>query len=203
MWAGENFEDTVDYLVVDEAGQFSLVGIMSIAHSTKNIIMLGDGAQLKQPIQGSHPDGCEVSALDYIVGENKTLPKEKGVFLPITYRLHPNICAFNSELFYEGRLHAISGNQNQNIEGVSRFSGVNLSLVDVEHWGNTNHSMEEVEVLKKIVIDLVSGNNTYKLIKDGKVTTEKITYDSIKIVAPYNAQVNRIKQVIPEVSVGQ
>ena len=202
MWAGENFEDTVDYLVVDEAGQFSLVGIMSIAHATKNIILLGDGAQLKQPIQGSHPDGCEVSALDYIVGENKTLPKEKGVFLPITYRLHPNICAFNSELFYEGRLHAISGNQNQNIEGGSRFSGVNLSLVDVEHWGNTNHSMEEVEVLKKIVIDLVSGNNTYKLFKDGKVTTAKITYDSIKIVAPYNAQVNRIKQLIPEVSVG-
>ncbi len=61
----------LDYLVIDEAGQFSLTGLLAIAHCTKNIILLGDGAQLTQPLKGSHPDGCEVSALDYIVGDAK------------------------------------------------------------------------------------------------------------------------------------
>lgn len=202
MWAGKDFEDSVDYLVVDEAGQFSLVGILSIGHATKNIVLLGDGAQLKQPIQGSHPDGCEVSALDYIVGDNKTLPKEMGVFLPVTYRLNPKICNFVSELFYDDRLNAIAGNKGQNIVGTNRFSGINLALVEVEHWGNTNHSLEEINVLKKIIEELVTGDNTFSLFKNGKITTEKITLDSIKIVSPYNAQVNRIRQMIPGIAVG-
>lgn len=202
MWADENCVDKLDYLVVDEAGQFSLVGIMSIAHSTKNLILLGDGAQLKQPIQGAHPDGCEVSALDYIVGDHQTLPKEKGVFLPITYRLHPKICSFNSELFYENRLRAIDGNQCQNILGKNRFAGKNLAYVEVDHWGNTNHSMEEVQKIQEIVKELVNNENTYTVFKDGKEVTERVTHGSIKIISPYNAQVNRLKQALPDLNIG-
>lgn len=202
MWSGKDFEDTVDYLVVDEAGQFSLVGIMSIAHVARNIILLGDGAQLKQPIQGAHPDGCEVSALDYIVGANKTLPPEKGVFLPITYRLHPNICAFISELFYESRLHAIDGNEKQIVTGNTRFSEKQLSIVEVDHFGNSNYSMEEVDAVKKIVNDLIKGDVFVTTVDGGEVRTETVNHSHIKIVAPYNAQVHRIKQVLPDVSVG-
>ena len=77
MWASGDLANSLDYLVVDEAGQFSLVGILSIAHATKNIILLGDGAQLKQPIQGSHPDGCETSALDHIVEIIRHYQKKK------------------------------------------------------------------------------------------------------------------------------
>ena len=172
------------------------------SHTLLNIILLGDGAQLKQPIQGSHPDGCETSALDHIVGENKTLPKEKGVFLPTTYRLHPEICKFCSEMFYENRLHAIKENVIQNISGKTEFAGKNLALVEVNHWGNTNHSLEEVSKLEEIVKSLVKEENYYSLFKDGEEIKERVTYDSIKIITPYNAQVNRIKQVLPEISVG-
>lgn len=202
MWADENCLDKLDYLVIDEAGQFSLVGIMSIAHSTKNLILLGDGAQLKQPIQGAHPDGCEVSALDYIVGDHQTLPKEKGVFLPITYRLHPKICSFNSELFYENRLYAIDGNQCQNILGKNKFVGKNLAYVEVDHWGNTNHSMEEVLKIKEIVDELINNENTFTVFKDGKEISGRVTNESIKIISPYNAQVNRLKQALPDLNIG-
>ncbi len=202
MWASDELANSLDYLVVDEAGQFSLVGILSIAHATKNIILLGDGAQLKQPIQGSHPDGCETSALDHIVGDHKTLPKEKGVFLPTTYRLHPEICRFCSEMFYENRLHAIKENIIQNISGKTEFAGTNLALVEVNHWGNTNHSLEEVSKLEEIVESLVKEENYYSLFKDGEEIKERVTYDSIKIITPYNAQVNRIKQALPKISVG-
>lgn len=202
MWSGSDFKDRVDYLVVDEAGQFSLVGIMSIAHATKNIILLGDGAQLKQPIQGSHPEGCEVSALAHIVGEGQTIAKEKGVFLPITYRLHPAICAFNSELFYESRLRAIDGNEKQIIKGPSKFAGQALAVENVEHWGNTSTSIEEVRRIQEIVKDLCDGNHTYTLWQDNRCVTKTVTIESIMVVAPYNAQVNRIKQEIPDINVG-
>lgn len=202
MWANENCTEKVDYLIVDEAGQFSLVGIMSIAHATKNLILLGDGAQLKQPIQGAHPPGCEVSALDYIVGDHQTLPKENGVFLPITFRLHPKICSFNSELFYENRLHAIEGNKCQNISGKNNFTGKNLAYVEVDHWGNTNHSMEEVHKIKEIVDELINNENTFIVFKDGKEISARITNESIKIISPYNAQVNRLKKALPNINIG-
>lgn len=202
MWAKEDMRNTVDYLLVDEAGQFSLVGILSAIHATNNLILLGDGAQLKQPIQGSHPDGCEVSALDYIVGDHKILPSDKGVFLPITYRLHPDICRFNSELFYDNELNAIKENECQVIKGDTEFSNKSLALVEVDHWGNTNYSPEEVDKVVELVNELVVGNNTYTIFKDGSEITEKVDFNSIKIISPYNAQVNRIKQALPDVSVG-
>lgn len=204
MWASEYAEDTLDYLVVDEAGQFSLVGILSIAHASKNFILLGDGAQLKQPIQGSHPDGAEISALDHLSGVGRTLPKEKGVFLPTTYRLHPSICQFNSEQFYEGRLQAIEGNDVQLISGTHSIAKLqsNLLVLEVEHRGNSSYSPEEVEVIKKLVHQLVQGENFYTLYKDGKIKRKRIDYDAIKIISPYNAQVNRLKKEIPQVSIG-
>jgi predicted RecB family nuclease len=202
MWAASDMQGMVDYLVVDEAGQFSLVGIMAISHATQNIVLLGDGAQLQQPIQGSHPDGCEVSALDHVCFGYKTLPKEKGVFLPVTYRLHPKICEFNSELFYENRLNAIAENICQTVQGNTAFKGVHLSYVEASHWGNSNYAPEEVELIKKIIQELTNGKITYTLYKDKKVVTHTITESAIMVIAPYNSQVNRIKQALPNIRVG-
>lgn len=201
-WSKSDLRGAVDYLVIDEAGQFSLVGILSIAHATSNIILLGDPAQLQQPIQGSHPDGCEVSCLEYIMDTQKTLPSHKGVFLETTYRLHPKICAFNSELFYESKLYAIKENDCQVISGTSQFANKALAYVPCEHKGNSNSSIEEVEVVKKIVEELTNGANFYTVFKDGKEITEVITLDAIKIISPYNAQVNRLKQALPGLSIG-
>ena len=74
--------------------------------------------------------------------------------------------------------------------------------MEVNHWGNTNHSLEEVSALQEIVESLVNEENYYSLFKDGEEINERVTYDSIKIITPYNAQVNRIKQALPEISVG-
>lgn len=192
----------LDYLVIDEAGQFSLTGLLAIAHCTKNIILLGDGAQLTQPLKGSHPDGCEVSALDYIVGEAKTLPDEKGVFLGVTYRLNEKICNFNSELFYESRLKSVAGNEAQIIQGPSKYTNKALVIEEVHHQGNSNKSQEEVGKIKSIIQDLLKAGNTYTRIEDGKKHTAQITESDIKIVAPYNAQVNILKRAFPNISIG-
>ena len=55
-------------------------------------MLLGDPQQLEQPKKGSHPDGVNVSALQHILGEHQTIPAERGIFLPVTWRLAPSIC---------------------------------------------------------------------------------------------------------------
>ena len=62
------------------------------------LILLGDPQQLEQPSQGSHPDGTDASALDHILGGNQTILPEQGLFLEKSWRLHPDICEFNSGL---------------------------------------------------------------------------------------------------------
>jgi predicted RecB family nuclease len=200
-WAGMPNE-CVDYLIIDEAGQYSLAGLLAIAHCTKNIILLGDGAQLTQPLKGSHPDGCEISALDFIVGEAKTLPDEKGVFLGVTYRLNDKICEFNSELFYENRLRAVDGNEAQVISGVTKYAGKALVLEQIVHKGNSNKCKEEIVKIKEIVTDLLKQGNTYSVIHDGKVVTHQISENTIKIITPYNAQVNLLSREFPNIQIG-
>ena len=104
LWARPEFSQTVDVLFVDEAGQMSLANVLAVAQAAKSVVLLGDPQQLEQPQQGSHPRGAEVSALEHLLLGHKTIPPERGLFLESTWRLHPSICAFTSEVFYEGRL---------------------------------------------------------------------------------------------------
>jgi superfamily I DNA and/or RNA helicase len=67
------FFEAVDYLFVDEAGQLSLIDTVALSHAGKNLVLLGDPQQLKQPQKGSHPEGTEVSALEHILQEEKTI----------------------------------------------------------------------------------------------------------------------------------
>ena len=54
--------------------------------------------------QGIHPDGAGSSVLDTSSGPHDTIPPELGVFLDHTRRMHPDVCHFISEAFYENRL---------------------------------------------------------------------------------------------------
>jgi superfamily I DNA and/or RNA helicase len=79
--------------------------------------LLGDPQQLEQPLKGSHPDGAEPSALEHLLHGAKTICSDRGLFLESTWRLHPRICQFTSEVFYDGRLNSHDGLENQRIDG--------------------------------------------------------------------------------------
>jgi superfamily I DNA and/or RNA helicase len=96
-------------LFVDEAAQMSLANVLAISHAGARLVLLGDPQQLEHPMQGSHPDGTDVSALDHLLGGEQTIHGERGLFLEETWRLHPNICRFTSEMFYESRLKSHPG----------------------------------------------------------------------------------------------
>lgn len=198
MWSKPPYTDAVDYLFVDEAGQLSLIDTLAVSHCCSNLVLLGDPQQLKQPQQGVHPDGTEVSALEHVLQDEKTISDEQGIFLAETWRMHSSINAFVSELFYENRLKSKDHLDQQQILG-SKYSGAGLYLEEVEHSGNTNSSSEEVEKVVEIVHQLTSGETTFINQKGEEAT---LTTSDIKIITPYNAQVQAIKQQLPTIEVG-
>jgi uncharacterized protein len=199
MWAATGFMNDLDYLFVDEAGQLSLIDTLSMARVAKNIILLGDPQQLKQPQKGIHPEGTEVSALEHILGQQQTISDKQGIFLSVTRRMHPEICSFVSNMFYDGKLFSLDGLELQAISGNTSFQGSGLRYVEVNHTGNTNSSMEEVREIIRVVNELVKGDVYWTDEHDRK---HVLMLHDIKVITPYNAQVNAIAEAIPGVSVG-
>lgn len=199
MWTREELAKSVDVLVVDEAGQMSLANVLACAHAARNLILLGDPQQLQQPQKARHADGAELSALEYFLEGHATIPEERGLFLGETWRMHPSLCSFTSDLFYEGRLHPRLELSTQAVGGKTRFGGAGLFYVPVEHEGNQNTSEEEAEAIGQVVSDLTGSGNTWT---DCHGATRPLTLDDILIVAPYNAQVAALAERIPNARVG-
>jgi len=195
LWSREEAVDSVDVLFVDEAGQISLANTVAVSQAARSVVLLGDPQQLEQPKRGSHPDGTDVSALEHLLGEHQTMPPERGLFLPTTWRLHPSICEFTSELFYESRLCSREGLEAQCLLGHPVYEGAGLWFVPTEHDGNCNESLEEVEVVTQLVAQLTADGVAWT---DAKGKTRPITLEDVLIVAPYNAQVASIMQRLPE-----
>ena len=137
-------------------------------------------------MQGSHPDGTAVSAMDYLLAGQQTVPEDRGLFVEETWRLHPRIAAFTSELFYEGRLHSRPGLERQAVISTSDLTGAGLIYVGVDHIGNQNSSPEEAAVVSALISELLATRATW-IDRDGH--EHSLTLDDILVVAPYNAQV--------------
>jgi len=199
FWARPDASDSVDVLFIDEAAQMSLANVLAVSQAAQSIVLLGDPRQLEQPIQGSHPEGVDVSSLDHILGQHATVPADRGLFLPETWRLHPLICAFNSEMFYESRLHPRPGLENQAIRSKGRLSGAGLRYLPVEHEGNQSSSQEEADHIRDLVSEILAGGTTWV---DRAGVEAPVGLEEILIIAPYNAQVFELQERIPGARVG-
>ena len=199
LWARPEFNEAVDVLFVDEAAQMCLANVLAVSQAARNVVLLGDPRQLEQPIQGSHPEGTEVSALDHILGTHATIPPDRGLFLEETWRLHPEICAFTSEVFYESRLQSRPGLDRQRITSKSRITGSGLRYLPVSHEGNQNSSPEEADQIQLLVTEILSSGSVWT---DREHVVRTIGLDDILIIAPYNAQVFELQERIPGGRIG-
>ena len=181
-------DGTLDALFIDEAGQMTLANAVAASTAAKQIFLLGDPQQLAQPIRGTHPDGTRTSALDHILEGRVTIPDTQGVFLETSYRMHPAICQFVSDQFYEGRLRAQEACGRQEID---RF-GAGLRVITVSHEGNRTDASEEVAAITQACNALIGSRMTSS---DGKTT--RLASKDIMVVAPYNRQVSLLEQLVP------
>lgn len=191
LWTREDFRDTVDVLLVDEAGQMSLANVLAAAHAAPNLILLGDPQQLGQPSAAAHPPGAGVSALERVLGEEVTMPEDRGLFIDHTRRMHPDVCTFTSEVFYENRLASLEELRHQTVLGEGQLSGTGLRVVDVNHEGNDDSSSEEAHVVAALVADL-RGRQWRNAVGDLDV----IGLEGILIVTPFNAQIHEIEAAL-------
>jgi uncharacterized protein len=195
-------EGTLDYLFVDEAGQVSVANLLGMAPSATNIVLIGDQMQLSQPIKGSHPGESGTSTLEYLLQGRATIPDDFGIFLPETWRMHPEVCGFISRAVYEGRLMPKPLTAARTIRFsnrprtyIQRNAGV--IFVPVEHEGNAYESDEEAAVVAKIVEELSA-----RFLTDANQPERPMTRDDILVVTPYNLQVRKLTQMLPGIQVG-
>jgi uncharacterized protein len=209
-WSSTQCIDTLDYLFIDEAGQMSLAYVLAASRCAKNLILLGDPQQLEQPQQAAHPEGSDISALSHYLGGHQTIDPAHGIFLDTTWRLHPKICAFTSELYYDGQLHSLAGLEGQVLEGNHLFakneqaenSGAGLYYVPVDHSGNSNQSEEEITAIRKIIDQLLVPDSTWIFVNEKGAEVRPLTSKDIMIIAPFNAQVSALQEAMPDIYIG-
>ncbi|MBM3673038.1 MAG: TM0106 family RecB-like putative nuclease [Actinobacteria bacterium] len=188
LWARQDMRHSVDFLFVDEAGQLSLANVLAVSGAAESLVLLGDPQQLAQPSQASHPDGAGASALEHVLGDHQTIPPERGLFLDATYRMHPAITAFISEVVYESRLVSAPDRENQAVGGVS-----GLEFVAVDHVGNRTSSPEEAKAIAALIGSLLG-----RTWRDHEKRSAPLELDQIMVVAPYNAQVACLRRHLPD-----
>jgi len=198
LWSDPKLRKQIDVLFVDEAGQMSLANALAVTQAASGLVLLGDPQQLEQPQKGVHPEGVSVSALQHMLGPHKTMPEERGVFLPETWRFGSGICGFTSELFYERKLRPTRSIdlERQRLTG-GPIEGAGLFLCESAHDGNRNASDEEAELVARLAERLLAPGSQW-VSCDG--TLAPITPADILVVAPYNAHVSRIAERAPAIA---
>ena len=196
LFARSELDNQLDYLFIDEAGQISLADMLTMGMSAKNIVLIGDHMQLSHPSPVAHPGKSGLSCLEYLLEDRFTVDADKGVFLGKTWRMNSGISRFISQAVYDGRLISDDLNDMQVI-GHSQDDEVPLPesgirFFEIDHSQCSQTSVEEAELARHIVDDLLT--RTY-VDKRGQVNP--MTLEDIMVVAPYNAQVNLIKERLP------
>ncbi|MBU3700364.1 MAG: TM0106 family RecB-like putative nuclease, partial [Candidatus Kapabacteria bacterium] len=203
-WVGE-----LDYLFIDEAGQVSLANAIAMSQCTRNIVLMGDQMQLEQPTQGAHPGYSALSVLQYyLLDEERSIPErpvfhpvvapEAGLFLGTSRRMHRDICDVVSDLMYEGRLHADEACNVQRVhlpEKGAKHITIEHGIVfsPIEHDGNTQSSIEEVDRVVEIFNELEG-----RLYTDKAGNTRPLSLKDFLFISPYNAQVRALKTALGE-----
>ena len=199
LWAREDMVGSVDVLFIDEAGQMSLADAIAASVSGTSLVLLGDPQQLDQPLQGTHPPGAERSVLAHILDGQSVMPDHLGLFLDGTWRLHPSITAYTSEVFYENRLHSHAGRERLALAGERPLTGVGIRFISVAHEGHSNESPEEADAIAELLGRLLTSGPAWT---DANGATKSLSDLDLLLITPYNAQVAELRRVLPDLRIG-
>ena len=187
---------SLDLLVIDEAGQFSLANTIAVSLAAPRLLLLGDPQQLPQVSQGTHPEPVDTSALGWVIGDHAVLPDEFGFFLGESWRMHPAVAEPVSTLAYEGELASHPSAALRKLDGVEP----GLHIVPIEHVGNSISSPEEAAEIVRIVREVL-GRAWTEVQVDAEGTAvpqppRPLDQTDIIVVTPYNAQLQCVRQAL-------
>jgi superfamily I DNA and/or RNA helicase len=187
LFARPELDQQLDYLFIDEAGQVSLADAMALGTAARTLVLLGDPLQLAQVSQGTHPGGSGASVLVHLLGDEQTIPEDRGLFLERSFRMHPDVCRYVSDAFYESRLEAAEGCELQ-----STAAGTGLRFLPVEHAGNRRSSPEEAARVREEMDWLLGQEWT-----DTNGVTRPLRLADVLVVVPFNEQVSCLTRALP------
>lgn len=176
--------ESLDLLVIDEAGQFSLANTLAVSVSAHRLLLLGDPQQLPQVSQGTHPEPIDRSALGWLADGAEVLPEEYGYFLRKSWRMNEAVCSVVSRLSYNNKLE--SHFVDREIESVQP----GFFPKPIRHENNSTESEEEADAVVAQVASLLTRNWR----EGSSVTPLSEVQENIIVVAPYNAQVNLLRR---------
>jgi uncharacterized protein len=180
---------SLDLLVVDEAGQFSLASTIAASVAARNLLLLGDPQQLPQVSQGTHPEPIDQSALGWVADGHDVLPATRGYFLPDSRRMHPAVTAPVSRLSYGGVLRSNPVAATRLLVGIAP----GLHAVPVEHTGNAISSPEEADAVVSLLRDVLGRRWTDP---SKERVDDPLTEADVIIVTPYNAQLALVRETL-------
>lgn len=179
---------SLDVLVVDEAGQFSLPNTVAAARAARSVLLLGDPQQLPQVSTGVHPYPVDVSALGWLSDGAAALDPRFGYFLGESWRMDSALCERVSWLSYDGALASAAATAGRALQGVAP----GVVSYPVEHAGCSVRSVQEAQAVVDCVRELLGR----EWVPAADAEPRPLTAEDCIVVAAYNAQVDCVREAL-------
>ena len=179
---------SLDVLVVDEAGQFSLTNTVAAARAARSVLLLGDPQQLPQVSTGVHPYPVDVSALGWLSDGAAALDPHFGYFLGESWRMDSALCERVSWLSYDGALVSAAATAGRALQGVAP----GVVSYPVEHAGCSVRSVQEAQAVVDCVRELLGR----EWVPAAGAEPRPLAAEDCIVVAAYNAQVDCVREAL-------
>ena len=179
---------SLDVLVVDEAGQFSLTNTVAAARAARSVLLLGDPQQLPQVSTGVHPYPVDVSALGWLSDGAAALDSRLGYFLGESWRMDSALCERVSWLSYDGALESAAATAGRALQGVAP----GVVSYPVEHSGCSVRSVQEAQAVVDCVRELLGR----EWVPAAGAKPRPLAAEDCIVVAAYNAQVDCVREAL-------
>ena len=179
---------SLDVLVVDEAGQFSLTNTVAAARAARSVLLLGDPQQLPQVSTGVHPYPVDVSALGWLSDGAAALDPRFGYFLGESWRMDSTLCERVSWLSYDGALASAAATAGRALRGVAP----GVVSYPVEHAGCSVRSVQEAQAVVDCVRELLGR----EWVPAAGAEPRPLAAEDCIVVAAYNAQVDCVREAL-------
>ena len=179
---------SLDVLVVDEAGQFSLTNTVAAARAARSVLLLGDPQQLPQVSTGVHPYPVDVSALGWLSDGAAALDPRFGYFLGESWRMDSALCERVSWLSYDGALASAAATAGRVLQGVAP----GVVSYPVEHAGCSVRSVQEAQAVVDCVRELLGR----EWVPAAGAEPRPLAAEDCIVVAAYNAQVDCVREAL-------